>query len=100
MKIYQKCFWYEDGRQAQVGDFQRVKSTKVNPKLLALFVKYEDTNEVFEETGFDASGYLRENEYVERVIRGQRIRLFILSGLLEDTEFITQTRKEIGVFWC
>ncbi|KAI8912037.1 Dcp2, box A domain-containing protein [Powellomyces hirtus] len=52
--------------------------------------------EVQEETGFDISPYLRENEYVERTIKGQRIRLYILTGVPEDTIFIPQTRKEIG----
>lgn len=54
------------------------------------------TNKVFEETGFDVSIYLRENEYIERKINDQRIRLYIISGIDEDVQFSTQTRKEIG----
>ncbi|KAJ3153665.1 mRNA-decapping enzyme subunit 2 [Geranomyces michiganensis] len=52
--------------------------------------------EVQEETGFDIGPYLRVNEYVERTIKGQRIRLYILTGVPEDTVFMPQTRKEIG----
>jgi 8-oxo-dGTP pyrophosphatase MutT (NUDIX family) len=52
-------------------------------------------NQVFEETGFDVSMYIKPEDYVERMIKDQRIRLFILS-IEEQTEFETQTRKEIG----
>ena len=52
--------------------------------------------EVFEETGFDASSYLRPNEYIERTIKEQKIRLYILMGIPASTLFETQTRKEIG----
>jgi mRNA-decapping enzyme subunit 2 len=53
--------------------------------------------EVFEETGFDVSTYIRSNEYIERVINDQRMRLYIISGINENIQFTTQTRKEIGV---
>ncbi|KAJ2994279.1 mRNA-decapping enzyme subunit 2 [Globomyces sp. JEL0801] len=52
--------------------------------------------EVFEEIGFDCSPYFREYEFVERVINGQKVRLFIISGIDENIQFATQTRKEIG----
>ncbi|KAJ3206576.1 mRNA-decapping enzyme subunit 2, partial [Dinochytrium kinnereticum] len=52
--------------------------------------------EVLEETGYDISGLIRENEYVERTIKEQRIRLYIITGVSESTNFSTQTRKEIG----
>jgi mRNA-decapping enzyme subunit 2 len=55
--------------------------------------------QVLEETGVDVTPYIKENDYIERVIRDQRIRLFIAGGLDEDTEFATQTRKEIGVLY-
>jgi hypothetical protein len=56
-------------------------------------------SKVFEEIGFDCSPYLRENEYLERKIHDQNVRLYMISGIDESEEFITQTRKEIGVFW-
>ncbi|KAJ3143880.1 mRNA-decapping enzyme subunit 2, partial [Irineochytrium annulatum] len=52
--------------------------------------------EVLEETGFDISAHIRENEYVERTMKDQRIRLYIITGVPETTTFVTQTRKEIG----
>ncbi|KAI8923571.1 Dcp2, box A domain-containing protein, partial [Entophlyctis helioformis] len=52
--------------------------------------------EVYEETGFDASPYIRQNEYIERTIQQQRIRLYIIAGIPETTTFATRTRKEVG----
>jgi hypothetical protein len=40
---------------------------------------------------------VRENEYVERTMKEQRIRLYIITGISESNVFMTQTRKEIGV---
>ncbi|ORZ17993.1 DCP2-domain-containing protein [Absidia repens] len=52
--------------------------------------------EVLEETGYDISPLLRKNEYIEITMREQRIRLYIISGVPEDTPFTPQTRKEIS----
>ncbi|KAJ1555095.1 mRNA-decapping enzyme subunit 2 [Nowakowskiella sp. JEL0078] len=52
--------------------------------------------EVLEETGFDISSYLNEDDFVERTIKEQTIRLYIIRGIGEKTVFITKTRKEIG----
>eukprot|EP00842_Homolaphlyctis_polyrhiza_P003023 jgi/Hompol1/3721/HPOL_003336-RA len=52
--------------------------------------------EVYEEIGFDASPNIRSNEYIERTISEQKIRLYIIAGIPETTVFTTQTRKEIG----
>ena len=52
--------------------------------------------EVYEEIGFDISPYIRQNEYLERFISDQKIRLYIIAGIPEDTLFQTRTRKEIG----
>ncbi|KAI9206496.1 Dcp2, box A domain-containing protein, partial [Polychytrium aggregatum] len=52
--------------------------------------------EVMEETGFDISAFLKESDYVERTMKEQRIRLYIITGIPENTVFETQTRKEIG----
>ncbi|KAK6099580.1 mRNA-decapping enzyme subunit 2 [Batrachochytrium dendrobatidis] len=52
--------------------------------------------EVYEEIGFDTSPYIRQNEYVERTMSEQHIRLYIIAGIPESTEFSTKTRKEIG----
>ncbi|CAJ0825808.1 1521_t:CDS:10 [Entrophospora sp. SA101] len=55
--------------------------------------------EVFEETGYDITPLIKEKDFVEITIRGQRIRLYIVVGVLEATEFCPQTRKEISVEW-
>ncbi len=54
------------------------------------------TIQVYEEVGFDIRPYVKENEYIERTIKSQKIHLFIVHGISEDTSFETQTRKEIG----
>ncbi|KAI8839436.1 Dcp2, box A domain-containing protein [Chytriomyces cf. hyalinus JEL632] len=52
--------------------------------------------EVYEETGFDIRSRLRTVEFVERTMKEQRIRLYVIRGVSESTSFLTQTRKEIG----
>ncbi|KAI9492579.1 DCP2-domain-containing protein [Zychaea mexicana] len=51
--------------------------------------------EVFEETGYDISPLIKDT-YLEATIREQSIRLYIICGVPEDTEFRPQTRKEIS----
>ncbi|KAG2220991.1 hypothetical protein INT45_004610 [Circinella minor] len=51
--------------------------------------------EVFEETGFDTSKLIKDT-YLEATIREQSIRLYVICGVPEDTEFRPQTRKEIS----
>ncbi|KAF9328565.1 mRNA-decapping enzyme subunit 2 [Podila minutissima] len=52
--------------------------------------------EVWEETGFDISSRITNEDYVELTKNDQRIRLYIVKGVPEDTVFETQTRKEIS----
>lgn len=74
-------------------------------------------SQVLEETGFDLSPFFpphqlhpsytssssydeggeRNPYYVELVIREQKIRLYFVPGVREDTRFETRTRKEISV---
>lgn len=53
--------------------------------------------QVLEETGFDVSELLNEDEYIEMIFGQQRVRLYIVSGVKEDTYFAPQTKKEISV---
>lgn len=56
--------------------------------------------EVLEETGYDISPLLKKPDYIELTMREQRIRLYIIQGVPEDTQFIPRTRKEISqVSW-
>ncbi|RUP49114.1 Dcp2, box A domain-containing protein [Jimgerdemannia flammicorona] len=52
--------------------------------------------EVFEETGYDISSGLKEEDFIELTMREQRIRLYIIAGVSEDVDFSPQTRKEIS----
>ncbi|ORY01155.1 DCP2-domain-containing protein [Basidiobolus meristosporus CBS 931.73] len=52
--------------------------------------------EVLEETGFDITPYLKEDQFLEVVIHEQRIKLFIATGVPESTVFVPMTRKEIS----
>ncbi|RWS22036.1 m7GpppN-mRNA hydrolase-like protein [Leptotrombidium deliense] len=51
--------------------------------------------EVREETGFDCSSLVDENEYIELKIRDTLQRLYIVHGVNKDTNFQPQTRHEI-----
>ncbi|XVF75544.1 hypothetical protein PTKIN_Ptkin13bG0195900 [Pterospermum kingtungense] len=52
--------------------------------------------EVLEETGFDVSGLLNKDEYIEVRFGQQRVRLYIVSGVKDDTAFAPLTKKEIS----
>jgi len=51
--------------------------------------------EVLEETGFDISSLIMEDQYVEHVMSEQLIRLYIIKGVSRDTKFQPQTVNEI-----
>lgn len=56
--------------------------------------------EVLEETGFDISNLIDENEYIESVINEHLVRLYIICGVQKDTKFQPRTRNEIkNVEW-
>ncbi|KAK0558707.1 mRNA-decapping enzyme subunit 2 [Tilletia horrida] len=54
--------------------------------------------EVYEETGFDCNDILPSDstDFLELTMREQKIRLYIVPGVSEDTHFETLTRKEIS----
>lgn len=53
--------------------------------------------QVQEETGFDVSKLLNKDEYIEKIFGQQRVRLYIIAGVRDDTAFAPQTKKEISV---
>ncbi|XP_006814142.1 m7GpppN-mRNA hydrolase-like [Saccoglossus kowalevskii] len=56
--------------------------------------------EVLEETGFNISNYIDENEYIEERINEQIVRLYIIPYVPDDTKFQPKTRNEIkSVEW-
>ncbi|KAK6234014.1 hypothetical protein QUC31_006420 [Theobroma cacao] len=52
--------------------------------------------EVLEETGFDVSELLNKDEYIEVIFGHQRVRLYIIAGVKDDTAFAPLTKKEIS----
>ncbi|XP_071711257.1 mRNA-decapping enzyme subunit 2-like [Rutidosis leptorrhynchoides] len=52
--------------------------------------------EVLEETGFNVSKLINKDEYIEMTFGPQRVRLYIVGGVKDDTTFAPQTKKEIS----
>lgn len=52
--------------------------------------------EVLEETGFDVSNLLNKDEYIEKIFGQQRVRLYVIAGVKDDTAFAPLTKKEIS----
>ena len=53
--------------------------------------------QVFEETGYDLTGQIKQDHVIEMSIKQQKISLYIVPGVPEDYPFKTRTRKEISV---
>ena len=51
--------------------------------------------EVFEETGYDITSQLVDDQYLQININEQTIRLYIVTGVSKKTEFAPRTRREI-----
>ncbi|TIC66826.1 DCP2-domain-containing protein [Wallemia mellicola] len=52
--------------------------------------------EVLEETGYDCTSKLIETDFIDVAIKDQKIRLYLIQNVDMNTEFKTQTRKEIS----
>ncbi|KAI3721425.1 hypothetical protein L2E82_32436 [Cichorium intybus] len=52
--------------------------------------------EVLEETGFDVSKLINKDEFIEMIFGPQRVRLYIVGGVKDDTPFAPRTKKEIS----
>ncbi|KAL5569316.1 hypothetical protein UlMin_025891 [Ulmus minor] len=52
--------------------------------------------EVLEETGFDVTRLINKDEFIEFISGQQRVRLYIIPGVKDDTAFAPQTKKEIS----
>lgn len=52
--------------------------------------------ELDEETGFDASDLIEEDEFVERTIKGKNYKIYIVKGVPDDTKFVPKVRYEIA----
>lgn len=52
--------------------------------------------EVKEETGFDITSYINENDYIERTIRGKNYKIYLVKNIPEDAEFKPTVKNEIN----
>ncbi|XP_038891420.1 mRNA-decapping enzyme subunit 2-like isoform X1 [Benincasa hispida] len=52
--------------------------------------------EVSEETGFDVTAFLIKEDFIEVMFGQQRVRLYIIAGVKNDTAFAPLTKKEIS----
>lgn len=52
--------------------------------------------EVIEETGYDVHPKLKLDDHLEFVMGQQRMRLYIIPGVKDDTMFAPQTKKEVS----
>ncbi|KAF9181158.1 mRNA-decapping enzyme subunit 2, partial [Haplosporangium sp. Z 767] len=85
-----KCILVKGWTARSGWGFPKGKINKDEPDTLCA------VREVWEETGFDVSDRIRDEDYVEQTIKDQRIRLYIIKGVPESTVFEPQTRKEIS----
>ncbi|KAG0570478.1 hypothetical protein M758_6G159200 [Ceratodon purpureus] len=54
------------------------------------------SREVMEETGYDVHPKLKLEDHLEVVMGQQRMRLYIIPGVKDDTSFAPQTKKEVS----
>ncbi|ODV93690.1 hypothetical protein PACTADRAFT_46118, partial [Pachysolen tannophilus NRRL Y-2460] len=52
--------------------------------------------EILEETGFDISDYIDEDEYIERTIKGKNYRIYLIKDIPEEFNFQPTARNEIS----
>lgn len=87
---YEKCLLVKGWKAGASWSFPRGKKNKFEEDHICAI------REVREETGFDVSELLKVDEFIEVVIGEQRVRLYIIAGVKEDTVFSPQTKKEIS----
>ena len=51
--------------------------------------------EVFEETGFDIGDRIDAEQYLQTIINDQKVWLFLIPGVPDDTKFQPRTKNEI-----
>ncbi|MQM06336.1 hypothetical protein Taro_039158 [Colocasia esculenta] len=87
---YERCLLVKGWKPGSSWSFPRGKKNKDEEDHTCAI------REVLEETGFDVSKLLKMEDYVEVVIGQQRVRLYIIAGVKEDTVFAPLTKKEIS----
>ncbi|KAF8096459.1 hypothetical protein N665_0308s0033 [Sinapis alba] len=89
-ETYERCLLVKGWKRSSTWSFPRGKKSKDEEDYACAI------REVLEETGLDVSKLLKKEEYIEFTFRGeQRVRLYIVSGVKDDTSFAPLTKKEI-----
>lgn len=90
---FDKCLLVKGWKSNSTWGFPKGKINQSEPKRDCAI------REVFEETGFDSTDLLKPDskDYMDLTMKDQKIRLYIVKGVDEDTVFETRTRKEISV---
>ncbi|XP_038970960.1 mRNA-decapping enzyme subunit 2-like [Phoenix dactylifera] len=89
-ETYERCLLVKGWKAGASWSFPRGKKSKDEEDHTCA------VREVLEETGFDVSNLLKMDDYIEVVIGQQRVRLYIITGVKEDTVFAPLTKKEIS----
>lgn len=87
---YERCLLVKGWKAGASWSFPRGKKAKDEEDHTCAI------REVLEETGFDVSKKLKKDDHIEITVGEQRVRLYIIAGVKEDTVFAPQTKKEIS----
>ncbi|PKA53401.1 mRNA-decapping enzyme subunit 2 [Apostasia shenzhenica] len=87
---YERCLLVKGWKAGASWSFPRGKKSKDEEDHTCA------VREVLEETGFDVSKLLKLDDFIEVVIGQQRVRLYIITDVKEDTAFAPLTKKEIS----
>ncbi|KAF3779766.1 mRNA-decapping enzyme subunit 2 [Nymphaea thermarum] len=87
---YERCLLVKGWKAGASWSFPRGKKNKDEEDHACAI------REVLEETGFDISKLLKLEDNIEVVVGQQRVRLYIIAGVKEDTVFAPLTKKEIS----
>ncbi|KAF9916895.1 mRNA-decapping enzyme subunit 2 [Lobosporangium transversale] len=95
-KFFQHCPLLHEWSNEHETAFANFMEYKIRVPVCGAIILNEAMDKVWEETGFDLTDKINDNDYVEQTIKDQRIRLYIVKGVPESTVFEPQTRKEIS----
>ncbi|KAK9126008.1 hypothetical protein Scep_014854 [Stephania cephalantha] len=87
---YERCLLVKGWKAGASWSFPRGKKAKDEEDHTCAI------REVLEETGFDISKLLKIENNIEVTVGEQRVRLYIVEGVKEDTLFAPLTKKEIS----
>ncbi|KAK9153469.1 hypothetical protein Sjap_000949 [Stephania japonica] len=90
---YERCLLVKGWKAGASWSFPRGKKAKDEEDHTCAI------REVLEETGFDISKLLKIGDNIEVTVGEQRVRLYIVAGVKEDTLFAPLTKKEISLFY-